>query len=671
MSYIKKKFIYELPDIFIGILACIIPVLMMISWQVNNSGLPIADANDFLNSSGHITSLFYNGEYLHGFYELYSNKPYRPSSFYLILFPFMLISGNDILFTATCVHALCLAFIVLYSFFIFQLESNSRVSSFLGAIIVGLLSHSFFPGGSLYMLFAETAFTPAILAVIYHLIKSDYLTNKKHSILFLVALSISFTIRPVESFFCLIILFSLFFFMGYRNKIYSKEIILKTLKFLIFTIFLLSLRGLDVEVDHRIANLEANLDSPKSSRLFAHLFYGLILLIFIVFIPNLIRFFRKIYKDIVDSRKENYLYFTFSIFSILMFLWFIDAFRDTYIWVYETNFGKASSGSILQLSNLYNPVKAIKQLIYNIKLSGYLPLLGIITMILISIIFEYLPKKIKGIKVSIFNKDLYLYLISIAIIPVLLFIITAQNSPRKFALIYIIIFLISIIVTLSFKKFKILRNIFLIFIISSQILSINLISRGYTTNLTKKVTGSIIQEPKKISFEMKLNNLIYKERERFSFKEVSLTSWHPKSDIDIFTLSLLLNIDHRKNSVFKNKRNIHDLPIVFKTYAKSFLYSKLKKDALLIVNPYGSMDFSKDYAEKFKKESSSNRFNSPQFEFHGDLLHLYFSKKLLTKYNYIIADCVNLNNYFKDNKVREGCLLVKKNLLIKKNGDFE
>ena len=80
----------------------------MILWNFNNIELPIADANDFIGAAGRISNYFWNGEIFKGLYELYSEKPWRPVTFHLLLFPFMLISKNNIIFTSTCVHIICL-----------------------------------------------------------------------------------------------------------------------------------------------------------------------------------------------------------------------------------------------------------------------------------------------------------------------------------------------------------------------------------------------------------------------------------------------------------------------------------------------------------------------------------------------------------------------------------
>ena len=89
----------------------------------------------------------------------------------------MLISNNNILFTTICVHSVCLFFIIFYAYLIFIRNCDSKIICFFGSAFIGLLSSSFFPGGMIPL--AETAFTPAIIATLYHLYYSEYLLCKK------------------------------------------------------------------------------------------------------------------------------------------------------------------------------------------------------------------------------------------------------------------------------------------------------------------------------------------------------------------------------------------------------------------------------------------------------------------------------------------------------------
>ena len=218
-----KNNIQSMSDKKLALLASILPISLMIFWHYSNAGLPFADANDFIGASGAIVNHFYNGDFLKGFYELYSGKPWRPVSFYLLLFPFMLISGNNILFTGACVHIICLFFIIIYSYHLLRCITDCKSSSFIGASLIGLLSGSFFPGGDSF-LFAETALTPAVIGVIYHLYKSNFMISKRHSFYALIAMLIAFTVRPIEALLHLgPVLIYFFFTLDTRTKFFLKN----------------------------------------------------------------------------------------------------------------------------------------------------------------------------------------------------------------------------------------------------------------------------------------------------------------------------------------------------------------------------------------------------------------------------------------------------------------
>jgi hypothetical protein len=223
-----KNIIENASDIKFAIFSIILPISLMILWQLNNIGYPFADAGDFLGTAGSISNLFHNGKIAEGIYELYATKPWRPVSFHLVLFPFMLISKNNILFTAACVHIICLSLIIIYAYYIFRIISDCKISCSLSAISIGLLSTSFFPGEM--FLFAEVGLTPAVLASIYHLHASKFMTLKKHSICVLIAILFAFTLRPIEAITHLIPVLILFFYLGCKENIFSRKIILSVMK---------------------------------------------------------------------------------------------------------------------------------------------------------------------------------------------------------------------------------------------------------------------------------------------------------------------------------------------------------------------------------------------------------------------------------------------------------
>ena len=93
------KIIEKLSDVRVALIATIIPLTLMILWHMNNVGLPVADANDFLYAASNLVNYLYDGNIERFFYALYAEKPWRPVTFHLFLFPLMMISDNNILFT--------------------------------------------------------------------------------------------------------------------------------------------------------------------------------------------------------------------------------------------------------------------------------------------------------------------------------------------------------------------------------------------------------------------------------------------------------------------------------------------------------------------------------------------------------------------------------------------
>ena len=138
------KIIEKLSDIKVALIATIIPLALMIWWHTNNIGLPVADAFDFLGTAGKIVNYFYDGNIDKGLYSLYAEKPWRPVSFYIFLFPLMLVSGNSVLFTFAAIHSIALFITIIYSYFILRMTDSSKSICLLGSIVIGTLSNSFF-----------------------------------------------------------------------------------------------------------------------------------------------------------------------------------------------------------------------------------------------------------------------------------------------------------------------------------------------------------------------------------------------------------------------------------------------------------------------------------------------------------------------------------------------
>ena len=125
------KIIEKFTDKKVAFIAALIPLLLMVLWQINNVGLPVADANDFLYSASSLSHYLYDGNIDRFLYALYAEKPWRPVSFHLFLFPFMFISGNNVLFTFSVIHSLALFFRDLKGFLSFAPLRTQHVKNIL------------------------------------------------------------------------------------------------------------------------------------------------------------------------------------------------------------------------------------------------------------------------------------------------------------------------------------------------------------------------------------------------------------------------------------------------------------------------------------------------------------------------------------------------------------
>ena len=677
------KIIEKISDIKVALIATIIPLILMIFWHLNNIGLPVADAVDFLGASGKIVNDFYDGNLGEGLYSLYADKPWRPVSFYLFLFPLMLISGNNILFTFAAIHSLALFITVIYSYYILRTVNSSKSICFLGALVIGTLSHSFFPGGA--QVFAETMLTPAVLATIFHLIKSNYMINKRDSIFALIAMTVCFTMRPIEAIIYLLPIIICFFYFGIRKKIFEFNQLAKIMQF-IFALFLLAaiFKGMDISFDAK--EQIKSLHNGQAEKLYITIVKYFSIIVFIVFIPNVIKSFKNLFFWIRYSKnnnKESYVVIIFTSLAFLIFIWFIESWRDLYIWIYQTNFGQVARANELA-DHFFNIPISINDIYIRffdqLKVSGLLPFIIIFFLTIFSLFYK-IYFKIKD------DKKIYHYIFLSSIVATIPILITISNTSRKFALTYILFILLGILIITSLKKFnKISKNVFL-FLALFQITSISAIISGTnffvfdksekTISLLKKIDGNFngynlvsganIMNPINYSFEPRIANLIDESANNLKYDhsriELSFmySTLHKQGRLDIFTTNLLLNLAAYKKSYYSS------LPIVLDGYSDKMLINNiLNNDGFFLVNPYGNMSMTQEnlaiFHNKLNKFDNLNQSKFPQDFYYENLMLLYFSGKLTNQYNFKKYKCIDLSHR---NYVREGCLLIKNSIKSK------
>lgn len=665
------KIIEKLSDARVALIATIIPLTLMILWHMNNVGLPVADANDFLYSASNLVNYLYDGNIDRFLYALYAEKPWRPVTFHLFLFPLMMISDNNILFTFAAIHSLALFTTTLYGYFIFRLVCSSKSTCLLGAIVIGTLSNSFFPGGT--HMFAETLLTPALLAAIFHLIRSDFMTNKRNSIFALIAMTICFTVRPIEGILYLLPVITCFFYFGIRKNIFTLNTTVKIIQFILTLFFLLALlKGFDMSLEAK--DQIRLLHDGKGEILYVAIFKYFSFLVFILLIPYIINFFKNLFFWIKDSRKYNnksYVVIIFTSLAFLVFIWLYESWRDLYIWVYQTNFGQVAKANEL-VDHFFNIPTSFFDIYIRffeqLKFSGLLPFITIFFISIASFLYK-IYFKIKD------DSKIYHYIFSSALVASIPVLITISTTSRKFALTYILFVLLGMLIMISIKRFdNIIKAVFLS-LAFLQIFSISIIVGGSnflvfdnsnntisvfrkldgTVNGYNIVSGGSILNPVTYSYEPKIANLIDNSSNVLKYNQsaIELPFMYPDlnkhGQMDIFTTNLLAHIKSF------NKPYFTTLPIVLGGYNDKMLIKRiLHSDGIFLVNPYGKLDITQKNLKIFNKKISQAKY--PQELYYASLMSLYFRGELTNKYNFRKYKCIDLS--YKKSK-REGCLFIK------------
>jgi len=286
------------------------------------------------------------------------------------------------------------------------------------------------------------------------------------------------------------------------------------------------------------------------------LFYSLLLFVIIIFSPVILSKIKFFYNYVKESKKTSntYVIKIFTVFSLIIFLWYIDSWRDLYSWIYRTQFGDIAAATninnnFFNLPDSFNDV--FSRFYTQIQHAGLLPFLIICIFSTVSLINKYFLK----IKI---DKDIFVYLASAIILPVIPVLITISNTPRKFAVAYIILLIIGIMFILCFKNIKKYFLITLIFLISTQTISVYNVSLSKDYEYSNIISGTL-KKPRHDNTEKQIIELIYNNSKDYNFKDVDLAFLYPGIESDIFTASLI-------NSLIIDKTYITSLPLIFNEY---------------------------------------------------------------------------------------------------------
>lgn len=205
-------------DPLLYVAAALLPITVLCAFFYHNTQLPGADAIGMFSRSFTIYHYAMEGEWGAFFKGIYNERDWRPTAYYVFLIPLQFLTGGDFMRTAQAAEILSRLVMLYYTLRLLMLVLPAR-SAALGTAVLGLLPAVQWPAGM--FAFSEGIFMPAAFAAIYYLIISDYLASKRFAVYFVIAATIAFITRPVESLSHLGPVFSVFLYMAYRRGLFT------------------------------------------------------------------------------------------------------------------------------------------------------------------------------------------------------------------------------------------------------------------------------------------------------------------------------------------------------------------------------------------------------------------------------------------------------------------
>lgn len=446
----------KIPHWLPAIIATSLPVLIQLVWLLHNTQLPVADADEQLSASFHVYKHAANHDWLSFITDLYYQRSqmWRPTGFYILQVPFQLISGGNLMFTTIAVTLLCTLITSLYIYSLLCL-ALTPASAVLGTTLLGLLPSVQWPATLLG--FTECAFLPAVLASLYHLIRSDNLQDKRHRIYFIMAVVTAFAIRPVEALFHLALLLLIFLTLSWRKKIITTEQLYRIAFGALVSASILIISGI---VNYEIKSYSPIFNDPAQGRFFHRTAVVAITVTLALWAASSLRRFYR-WREAGNRFCPIELSFI-SIYGLVV-LFYLRYVPQLVEWIYTCSFGS------LAILNNRPPIHTL--IIGFIGDSGLVPFLSIVTLGLMSFFF-FLNREQRA---ELLRHRL-LYLFTIIPVTLLMSLFSAQFLQRKVTVIIDVFLLALLVPALMRGRFWQVRNIIFALIAITQIYGVILIA---------------------------------------------------------------------------------------------------------------------------------------------------------------------------------------------------
>jgi hypothetical protein len=431
------------------LLAAVIPFLFTVAWLIINTQLPLADAANFLSTAIDSYNHFINDGIWHGLVSCYFDRGWRPILFPVIIVPFLLLFKGKVLTAYSVLAGLCLLASTFYIYSLFRLTIG-RLQAILGTALIGLLPVI---QAQILGFFAESALLPCVFGGVYHLLQSNYLRNRKHTIGFVVLTALALTLRPVEAVMNLIFVFCAFLFMGWYKQVFSLRQLGICLASCATALSLFLVAGALHALHHTV---DVKMWGLYRSLLIASL-VGTGMLWGYVFLGWIRRFFCVHGNGGIHSRtrEERLVQATTAGGDLLMpavvgllllvLLWFLPAAFELFQWVYQTSIGDVAAATGTGAGGFINPQASFwHELNHQVMVEGKVVVAGITLIVLSELVFFFRARLPFS---SLIIAPIYLLLITP--LPLLELFLTIQNWPRKVSIAFPALFMALLMMALA------------------------------------------------------------------------------------------------------------------------------------------------------------------------------------------------------------------------------
>lgn len=621
----------------------LVPIFSFL-WHYENNQLPISDPVEYLDSAYNIFLFLKEGEYANFLISIFNERGWRPIIFQIFIFPLMLITNGNILFSVLLTHVLFNTLSTIFIYKIFKVFIDRKFDLIIYTLIISLSFNILF-GGIDIPLFAEISFISFFLGTIYYLLKSDLFKNKSDSRFFTIFFTLTILTRPVEGLIFLIPALIVLILKRYRHYVSPREIIVG-ISYPIFFIWLLFVSRIFPDISSSVIKI----DPPNSLNIFIISTLIISAILFLVFSFHLLL---KLKGNIFPQEPiNNYFKKSFFMSSIIIWIWYTPRFGSLYGWVYDTSIGDTFSHLKLDIpSNTELILSAIRS-------NGEILIYIIITLFLITFIHNIFLQKVKFFPYSRMEtefKNFTLFLISALPIPIILYFSTHQISYRKISPVIVVLLIYFLIYIYQNKKNIKITNLTLtayllihIIFLTKNIYYIenNYRWNNYGENIDRMILGYEFPRPINANENnyKKIISFLKDEKAKQTFNKLSLVFSDSGFPIERYLFKFLCKIHKIKVDFFYpenfNKSNYSELQ-----KQEAFLF--ILPPEFISIESDNIADEVENYIAKNKKRMSLADYNLYNF------IYLLSSNKL-SKYNFYLNKCYN---FYED---RKSCLVTKK-----------